>query len=1095
MPKLVTALLTCVALLPAQSDGFLPRLPYPEGKLAASKYLFERTDLSHPDVKPIAAAVASGKFEAALDLWRDRVVERLRRTDFVQFGWHGASLSENYNGYIDVLVGATVAEAYYADVSKVRFIDIWGMTGKPGQGKKIDWSVELTPSFTLPHPALAKLDRSQVMSMTGYDNFEFLKHFVARYWQKGDPIYLDKAFELSADFCSRHAALFWNAYGEKPIDDRALNSTWRADWRVVANGLNVGWRMKNFLRMAAGFSKCAGADKPEKWDDILRPVAGKLSRADLDRIPAEALALIVLSQWEHHTPNLMWFSIKPGAVPNQRSEGLKSLAMLALLFPEFKAAPQLLDQVARGYEEMLEANFLPDGGSLEQSFNYNEQDKEGLEELFTFVETLGGPMPAFVQAAVAKAKARREIDLGLRNPLGGLPQVGNSHDVLGKAVWESPAALAAYLASSNVRHRLDVAPQAFLSKAFPYSGFYAQREGWGPTNLMLFFMNGRSQRGHSMRDNLAIQVWGYGRQLVVCGGDPNYGVFRTPEAKGTSFFTSEQSSLKNNTVIVDGRSQSKNAPRLTKAPRTPVSSRWHTSGLFDLVDGRYDLGYGDWDDKKGDINIDMSVTHERTVIFSREARCWVIEDRMANPSGKPHRYTQLWNFPPRTEDPDYAKQYAGFREAEIALDAAARRFATADPHGPNMAFYQAGPKELQYEKYYGDREKWLGWHAAGIGDARPALNVHASWGSEDDTLVTLMLPLDKGQPAASAFRPFRESGVSGFDAVVGGVKLAYRCAAKPTELRAEGASAVAQRLFVQVSPSGATSGLCISARRLSLSGKAPLDTEGDFEFSLGKDGQVKRTPFFLPEVPAIEEPAPFAAGSPLPQARILGRDGLAVRYTLDGSQPSLQSPVVKGPVALAQPCTVKARYFRGEEGLPLVAEQAFRPRAWPLRPADLDKADGLVPGLKHEVFPYNGDYARLYETVLGKPALIGRSDHFDLKALSQDGSYAVRWSGYLKIPADGIWIFTVTATAGCHFMLWSPRRDLVVPSVVRTPNTAKMNTEAVTDAVALKAGLHRLRVEMIRFKSRPQDFKVEVEGPGVPRQVLPATWLLRDAAD
>jgi hypothetical protein len=44
---------------------------------------------------------------------------------------------------------------------------------------------------------------------------------------------------------------------------------------------------------------------------------------------------------------------------------------------------------------------------------------------------------------------------------------------------------------------------------------------------------------------------------------------------------------------------------------------------------------------------------------------------------------------------------------------------------------------------------------------------------------------------------------------------------------------------------------------------------------------------------------------------------------------------------------------------------------------------------------------------------------------------------------------------------------------------------------ALRAGLHRIEIHYIQAWGNPNELTIEVEGPGVPRQALPAPWLFR----
>lgn len=1081
-------LLMCIASLAAfpvspVSDGYTVIPPAPEGRTAVAKALMEALDLSRPGLETVAAHAAAARFDEALDAWRDITVMRLRERDFVQFGWHESATSPNYFRAADMLAGYITPEEHYTPVSAVRFIDIWGMTD--AGNRPVSWFVDVN-SAKWPTAQIAALDASVRASLTGYDTFEIFKTFVYRYWVTGSNAYAAKYIEIAADFARSHRRGFWLAYAEKEFSDKEVKNIYRADWRVGVNQLNTGWRLKNNIKILAGLAKCLGKDKATEWATVLAPVGGTLTRGEMSVISSERLAEIALSLMYDHPGPLMRFCIKPGATPNQRSEGLLALIYLSGIFPDFKQMPALKDAVTRGYDEMLDSNFLPDGGSLEQSFNYNEQDKEGLENMVRFFP---GNKPPFAARALLKAKARRAIDTGLRTPLGGLPQVGNSHDVLGKNIWIRDDAKKRFI-ETPIRHKEMPMPQPFISCTFPYSGFYAQRSGWGIDDLYLFFMNGRPQRGHSMRDNNAVQMTAYGRQLVVCGGSPTYDVFKNDDVRGAHFFLSEASSLKNNTVIVDGRSQSKNAERVIKAYKTPVASRWHTSSNFDVVDGLYDLGYGDFDIKRNtDINIDMSVSHYRSVVFVRAASLWIIEDRMINSGTAGHEYSQLWNFPPLCKDDVYEREIAGFAEDQFVLAPGEQYFSTADKGGPNVEFRHFGPKEIEYRKWHGDRKRWLGWYAAGIGDARPAPNVHVSWKSDDsDVLLTMMIPLRTGRSSpVTEQQVFTGGAVRGFDAKFeDGTAIYYRSASAPAALAIDGISVTARSMLV-VKKNG-VSGIVIGCRSMTYNGTVIART-GDFEFVIAGN-EIRSTPFFLPEVPVIAEPRPFASMADAPKVSIAPRAGYDIRYTIDGSDPTLSSPLYAGPFAVEREVVVKARFFRGNDPLSLVSAVEYKPCPWALRDADAALETAFPRGLTYRFIPYTGGYARLHEIMMRPVTEHGNADDLSLARWAKKKSYCVIWEGYIRIPISGIYTFHSTAPSGANVIVYDPAKDLVMPTAV-SPTYLKTND---TDSIALAAGYHSVRIEMMKFGTHPNVFTLDVEGPNMPKR--PAdTMLYRRAGD
>jgi hypothetical protein len=1001
-------------------------LPMPASLRGAPSFeagkFFERMDLDRPELAQIKKRLDAGEPDAALAAWRDLVVERLRNRDFGEFGWHGNSLHPRLGRQADFLAGKTSLEEYLAaPPEEIGFIDIYGLAGAPGQGQQADWMVDVREVTDWGTEALSALPLDQKLTKTAYRNFEDMKSFVARYWRDGDPAYRDKLFEIMADFSVRHHDQFWSDWYRDYFHDEEVKHRYHVDWRLNTNGLETGWRLRNFFRLMAGMVKCLGDDKAEQWDDVLTPRSAPLTREQLDTIDPVSLARIAESALYQHAPKLMWFG-REGSVPNQRVTGLVALAYTAAIFPEFKVVPQIEAYLDRQFTDMLEGAFLPDGGSLEQSFNYNEGDLRELEILSRFYS--GNP-PAFMQRIADVVAARRAVEDGLRTPLGGLPQVGNTSLLSSPRLWESGAIKEAFLKSAQVRGRKEVKPQTFLSKAYPYSGFYAMREGWEPDDLYLFFMNGRPQRGHKMNDNLSVQVMAYQRPLIVTGGPPPYGMFRNDDARGADNYLSEHSSLKVNTVLVDGMSQARNAPPLTRAPQTTVTSRWHTSANFDYVDGRYDLGYVKTASKEPP---DMGVAHERSVLFIKPARLWLLTDRMVAADGAPlagRKFSQVWNFPPRVDD-RLGKSVAGFRREEIVWDGEKRRFGTADPGGPNLDFWHAGPRSIDYTLYHGDREHWLGWFAPGIGDAIPAPDMHVNWTADDsELLLTLMAPRnvnDPGPVSEALALDDTETGIAGFDVKLrDGGSLRIRAGAEARELEAGGVSASARQLVVYENGEQLW-GVVTGGSRVKLPGGEELVSGADcFSFEKDHAGGWTQT--------AIEFPA-------------------------------------ASPVALA----------------------GAAPPAVPRAP-DLDAGTVLEQGLDWRYAEYPGG-ARWLDAMLRAVHAPSQADHsFDTATEPFRGRqrFGVVFDGYLKIPRDGVYTFHLSGSPNAALFIHNPERELFGPplavSDVRAPRESA--------SIALQAGYHQVRLGLQHHTGQVGEAQVEIEGPDMPRQPLPPDMLFR----
>jgi len=709
--------------------------------------------------------------------------------------------------------------------------------------------------------------------------------------------------------------------------------------------------------------------------------------------------------------------------------------MLWKSFPNFRKSSQLGQMLDRAYTELLENNFLPDGGSLEHSLNYNREDMKGLEEVADFFAGDGLP---FVSKMREKAAARRRVNDGLQTPLGSLPQVGNSHHAPGKPFWLDPGTIDDFFGSGSVPGVTPLRPQPTLSTAYRTSGFFVMRDGWELTSHYLFFMNGRSHTGHSMRDALSVQILAFGRQLAVVAGPPTYGFKRSPDFEFADTYLSEASSLKCNTVLVDGKSQAKAQRRYGRAPVTPVASRWHTSPHFDLVDGLYRGGYEQTGNKDAK-QVDASVTHERTVVFVRGAGIWVFVDRLFAEPPAVHRYSQVWNFLPWVEDTDSRRSAAGFKADQFQLDEGARTMATADPEGPNLKLRHFGPRRITYTKYVGDRENRLGWLARGIGDAIPAPDVHASWTHEDSgVLLTIVEPSDSRKPgplAAVTSRDVPESGVAGFDARTdSGGRLLVRTAERPVSLEAGGFAAKAMLLLLW-RHDGQTAGILRGGAGLKTPDGELLSAPGGcFEFRKDNDGTWRTSAIAIPEN-AEQDPDP----------------------TL----------------------------------VPALDLSAFPAGRWPFRDPDRASSEGLEPGLRWK-WARRTSWSRLYDLARqadAVPVTTGLADSLHVvpdDSLGHGHQGALVFDGYLSIPRDGVYTFYVESPHGARLFIRNPARDLELPATAE----CSYRDGRGAGCAALKSGWHQMRITVKRSQ-HTDPLSIEVEGPALPRQALPANWFYR----
>lgn len=200
---------------------------------------------------------------------------------------------------------------------------------------------------------------------------------------------------------------------------------------------------------------------------------------------------------------------------------------------------------------------------------------------------------------------------------------------------------------------------------------------------------------------------------------------------------------------------------------------------------------------------------------------------------------------------------------------------------------------------------------------------------------------------------------------------------------------------------------------------------------------------YLP--PRIEAPsAEFV--NPLEVRLETGSATLAVRYTLDGRDPGPADPIATGPIRLRDSAIVSARAFHGGRAVSPVVRREFR-RAAPLSP-DYPLGHAMEPGIERlEAVGVEWDSARNWEQS-GEAG--GATVHgLDPGDFLRRERVALCFRGWLRIPADGMWSFSLTSDDGSI---------LSVGDRVAVDNDGLHAPQTRSGSIPLAAGWHRFEL-------------------------------------
>lgn len=544
--------------------------------------------------------------------------------------------------------------------------------------------------------------------------------------------------------------------------------------------------------------------------------------------------------------------------------------------------------------------------------------------------------------------------------------------------------------------------------------------------------------------------------------------------------------------------------RLVEAPEKPLPNRFHCSARYDYQECFFTGAYQNWDlEMSKGINprkqlklSGTAVTNvytTRQIIQLREPRLFVVVDRLRFSDSAPHQVSAKYLLLPVD------------KEARAEMDAPRGEIRLARPKGAQLTIRQFGPATRSYDALKPIKE-------------RPV--VQASWSVQGETvLVTLLEPrCDASAPATlTEVQGVTTAATTGFDASTrDGQKIVFRV---PLTRGGNATSPAPEQVVLAVqSREKSWSGLALGTDTVDLGEKTLKLAAADCEFEVARGmAAPKLTPVWQPIDPPVFLPETDLFSDTLEVSILSRTPGVEIRYTLDGTEPTALSARYTAPFMISKSCTMQARAFRpGQTEVPFatdgtrVSDISFaRFRKAPLRPAMTVAT--TQPGLAYDYM--EGSWFRLFGSAdrLAAKSSGTVKQLLDVGMRQTDGPFAVRYSGYLEVPTAGVYTFHAPREYvhnGCE-----PGYDLRVFVDNEEWRPGEMWHGLGLWSVPLAQGLHRFQVVFADARAKdverqridywwgyPSPWVVwrgtapglEISGPGLARQPVPAAWLRGD---
>jgi hexosaminidase len=203
------------------------------------------------------------------------------------------------------------------------------------------------------------------------------------------------------------------------------------------------------------------------------------------------------------------------------------------------------------------------------------------------------------------------------------------------------------------------------------------------------------------------------------------------------------------------------------------------------------------------------------------------------------------------------------------------------------------------------------------------------------------------------------------------------------------------------------------------------------------------------------------------------RPETVIRYTVDGSEPGVNSQILDGPLTIRENLTLTAQAFAGSVKVGLPRRGRFEKQV-PVPPV---KPGALMPGLAYRTF--EGEFSSVTDFERSTPVKEGLIDGFSVPKGMPEFNFGILYSGFLKVPATGVYSFSVASDDGSRFFLG----DRLVAD-----NDGQHGSIRKTAILALEAGFHPVKALYFQ-QAGGSEFEIRWSGPSFQSRPIPAAAL------
>ncbi len=240
-------------------------------------------------------------------------------------------------------------------------------------------------------------------------------------------------------------------------------------------------------------------------------------------------------------------------------------------------------------------------------------------------------------------------------------------------------------------------------------------------------------------------------------------------------------------------------------------------------------------------------------------------------------------------------------------------------------------------------------------------------------------------------------------------------------------------------------------------------TKSDFAtvivLEIAGNANVVNKPEIKPNATVYIDKARFTIHSATPNA--------VLRFTLDGTEPTIQSAIAKGEICVEKTdFVVKARIFVNNKAVSAIAERRFV-SSLPIPALNTGK-----PGFSYSY--YEGVWNNLPDFSKLTPVKSGIVDRVNLEIRQREHNYGLVFDGWINIPVTNVYTFYLTSDDGSR---------LIIDSKTVIDHDGVHGAEEKSVELPLEAGWHKITLQYFQ-QEIGQALKLEWQPPRQPRSEI-----------